>query len=101
MAGLEVSVNSENNGFCMDYKSFPWNWDTATEKGGYVSYAGLLAGGYATVDSGVIYLKYHITSHPHYSAFKKEMSSAEWGEISIQYGIGIRILPFVNAYLQG
>ncbi|MCL2758886.1 MAG: hypothetical protein FWD22_01595 [Treponema sp.] len=100
IGGIEVSINSLSTGFCMDFKSFPWNWDIDTQAGGYTSYSDLLSCGYATLGSGLINLKYDITSHPNFSAFKSEMSTATWGEISIQYGIGIRILPFVNAYLQ-
>jgi len=103
MGGIEVSINSLKNGFCMDFNAFPWNWNSETEKGGYIGYIDLLAGGYATRESqsDVISLIYDLTSHPNYADFKAEMSSAEWGEVSIQYGIGIRYLPFVNAYLQG
>jgi len=101
LGGIEIILNSKNNGFCMDYKSFPWNWDRKTQRGGYISYKELLNSGYATLSSGLIYLKYDILSHPNYKGFKAEMPSANWGQISIQYGIGIRILPFVNAYLQG
>jgi len=100
MGGIEVSVNAQNLGFRMDHRSFPWNWDIITQTGGYTSYHLLFSGGHAVLDSDVIYLKYDITTHPDYNAFKKEMSEAEWGEISIQYGIGIRILPFITAYLQ-
>jgi hypothetical protein len=101
MGGIEVSVNSSDTGFIMDYKSFPWNWDSNKQTGGYISYPDLTASGYAIVNSNLIYLRYHIKSHPVYHDFKKTMASAEWGEISIQYGIGIRILPYISAYLQG
>jgi len=101
LGGVEVSVNAQNLGFRMDHCSFPWNWDMITQAGGYTSYGLLFSGGHATLDSDIIHLKYDITTHPDYIDFKKEMSDAEWGEISIQYGIGLRILPFINAYLQG
>jgi len=101
LGGIEVSVNAQNLGFHMDHHSFPWNWDKVTQTGGYVSYNLLFSGGHAVLDSGKILLNYDITTHPHYIDFKKEMSDAEWGELSIQYGIGLRILPFINAYLQG
>jgi len=101
LGGIEVCLNSLNTGFVMDHKTFPWNWDVANQTGGYTSYPDLMAGGYATIDSNLINLKYYIKSHPIYQYFKKEMAHAEWGEISIQYGIGIRILPYINAYLQG
>ena len=101
LGGLEVSFNAQNLGFCMDHRSFPWNWDMNSQTGGYISYTLLFSGGHAEMDSNVIYLKYDMTTHPDYKNFKKEMSDAEWGEISIQYGIGLRILPFINAYLQG
>jgi len=101
LGGIEVSFNSADTGFCMDFKTFPWNWDRRDRSGGYISYADLMAGEYAAVDSNLISLKYYIKVHPNYQSFKEAMSCAEWGEISIQYGIGIRILPFINAYLQG
>ncbi|MCL2196476.1 MAG: hypothetical protein FWB77_02550 [Treponema sp.] len=101
LGGIEISFNSQNTGFCMDRKSFPWNWDMVTQTGGYASYNILFIGEHAILDSDIIHMKYDITTHPDYRAFKKEMSNADWGEISIQYGIGIRILPFINAYLQG
>jgi hypothetical protein len=69
--------------------------------GGYTSYNDLLTGRFTTLESGIIYLKYDITSHPNYTGFKKDMADAIWGQISIQYGIGIKDLPFVNAYLVG
>jgi hypothetical protein len=99
LGGIEVIINSQNNGFRLDYKSFPWNWDSKTETGGYISYDDLLTGGFAVLNSGIIHLKYDITSHPYYTEFKNEMISAVWGQISIQYGIGIKDLPLVNAYL--
>jgi hypothetical protein len=99
LGGIEIIINSQNNGFRLDYKSFPWYWDSKTEMGGYTSYDDLLTGRFASLNSGVIYLKYDITSHPYYAEFKEEMASAEWGQISIQYGIGINDLPIVNAYL--
>ncbi|MDR2941667.1 MAG: hypothetical protein LBV17_03650 [Treponema sp.] len=101
LGGIEVIINSHNNGFHLDYKSFPWYWDNKTEKGGYTSYDDLLAGGFADLKSGMIHLKYSLTTHPYYKEFKKEMASAAWGQISIQYGIGIKDLPIVNAYLTG
>jgi len=99
LGGIEVIINSLKNGFRLDYKSFPWNWDSKTEAGGYTSYDDLLTGGLAALNSGIIHLKYDLKSHPYYKEFKEEMSSAVWGQISIQYGIGIKDLPFVNAYL--
>jgi len=101
LGGIEIIMNSQNNGFRLDYKSFPWYWDSKTETGGYTSYNDLLTGRFATLNSGIIHLKYDITSHPYYAEFKDEMNSAVWGQISIQYGIGIKNLPFVNAYLTG
>ena len=102
LGGVEVSFNSLDTGFCMDFKTFPWNWDRIDHSGGYISYTDLMAGGYASQESSkLIKLKYYVRAHPNYSDFKKAMTSAEWGEISIQYGIGIRILPYINAYLQG
>jgi hypothetical protein len=101
LGGIEISFNSPKNGFCMDFKSFPWNWEAKTQTGGYISYQDLLNKGYISIDSGILNISYDLTSHPDYKAFKSEMFSSEWGEISIQYGIGIRILPFVNAYLKG
>jgi len=100
LGGIEVILNSKDNGFRIDWKSFPWNWNKETQTGGYTSYNSLISGGYLTVNPETAFLKYDIISHPYYSGFKKEMTSTEWGEISIQYGIGIRHLPFVNAYLQ-
>jgi hypothetical protein len=99
LSGIEVILNSQNNGFRLDYKSFPWNWDSKTGTGGYVSYDDLFTGGFAALDSGIIQLKYDITSHPNYTEYKNEMISAVWGQISIQYGIGIKDLPLINAYL--
>ena len=99
LGGIEIIFNSQNNGFCVDYKSFPWNWDSKTKTGGYVSYEDLLTGRFAVLDSGIVLLKYYITMHPNYAEYKNEMASAEWGQISIQYGIGINDLPLVNAYL--
>jgi hypothetical protein len=101
LGGIEIIINSQNNGFCLDYKSFPWNWDNKTQTGGYISYDDLLTGRFATHHSGIIHLKYYITLHPNYTSFKNEMTSAVWGQISIQYGIGIKELPLVNAYLTG
>jgi uncharacterized Fe-S cluster protein YjdI len=99
LGGIEVIINSQNNGFRLDYRSFPWNWDSETGTGGYTSYNDLLTGRFAVLNSGTMHLKYDITSHPYYTDFKNEMTSAVWGQISIQYGIGIKDLPFVNAYL--
>jgi len=101
LGGIEIIFNSKNNGFCIDYKSFPWYWDKKTEMGGYTSYSDLLAGRFVTLKSGIIYLKYDITSHPDYTGFVKDMMTGSWGQIAIQYGIGIKDLPFVNAYLTG
>jgi hypothetical protein len=101
LGGVEIIINSQNNGFRLDNKSFPWYWDSKTETGGYTSYNDLLTGRFAFLNSGVIYLKYDITSHPYYTEFKNEMASAEWGQISIQYRIGIKDLPLVSAYLMG
>jgi len=101
LGGIEVIINSQNNGFCLDYKSFPWNWDSKIETGGYISYDNLLTGRFAILHSGALHLKYDITSHPNYADFKNEMISAVWGQISIQYGIGIKDLPLINAYLTG
>ena len=99
LGGIEVIFNSRNNGFCVDYQSFPWYWDTKTETGGYTSYRDLVNGRYAFIEAGIIYLLYDITMHPNYCGFVAEMSSSDWGQISIQYGIGMRYLPFINAYL--
>jgi hypothetical protein len=101
LGGIEVILNSKSNGFCLDYKSFPWYWDSETKMGGYTGYNDLLTGRFATLDSGIIYLKYDLTSHPDYVGFKNDMADSFWGQISIQYGIGIKDLPFVNAYLIG
>jgi len=101
LGGIEIIFNSQNNGFCLDYKSFPWYWDSKTEMGGYTSYSDLLNRRFVVLDSGIIYLKYDITSHPNYVGFIKDMITGVWGQISIQYGIGIKDLPLVNAYLIG
>jgi len=101
LGGIEVSFNSLDTGFCMDFKTFPWNWDRKDHSGGYISYTDLMAGGYVTLEADLIKLKYYIRTHPNYSNFKKAMTNAKWGELSIQYGIGINILPYINAYLQG
>jgi len=101
LGGIEIILNSQNNGFCLDYKSFPWYWDSKTEMGGYTSYSDLLAGSYTFLDYGIIYLKYDITSHPNYAGFKKDMISGIWGQVSIQYGIGIKDFPLISAYLIG
>jgi hypothetical protein len=101
LGGIEVIFNSMTNGFCIDYKSFPWYWDRKTRMGGYISYDDLLSKEFTTLNSGIIYLKYDITSHPDYKGFLKDMTSGNWGQISIQYGIGIKDLPLVNAYLIG
>jgi hypothetical protein len=101
LGGIEIIFNSKENGFCLDYKSFPWYWDKETRIGGYTSYKDLLAERFTFLEFGTIYIKYDITSHPNYKGFKKEMYSAIWGQISIQYGIGIKDLPLVNAYLMG
>jgi len=101
LGGVEIILNSKNSGFCIDYKSFPWYWDSKTEMGGYTSYSDLLAGRFVVLHSGILYLKYDITTHPDYIGFVKDMMSGVWGQIAIQYGIGIKDLPFVNAYLMG
>jgi len=101
LGGIEVILNSRTNGFCIDYKSFPWYWDRKTRMGGYISYNDLLSKDFTTLNSGKIYLKYDITSHPDYKGFLKDIISGEWGQISIQYGIGIKDLPLANAYLIG
>jgi hypothetical protein len=100
IGGVEIILNSHNNGFCIDQESYHWCWDEEAQSGGYISYEDLLECGYATLCSEIIYLRYDITEHPNYKGFKTEMSCAEWGEISIQYGLGMRIFPIVNAYLQ-
>jgi len=100
LGGIEIILNSQKNGISLDYKSFPWNWETSTQTGGYISYIDLIKEGHAYIDSGNLFLNYNITQHPSYSIFKTEMSSADWGQISIQYGIGMRIFPFVTAYLK-
>ena len=101
LGGIEIILNSQVNGICLDYKSFPWCWDTKTQTGGYTSYNDLMNSGYASLDSKFVYLKYEIPLHPDYKNFKTEMASADWGQISVQYGIGMRHFPFANAYLQG
>ncbi|MCL2441536.1 MAG: hypothetical protein FWD14_07325 [Treponema sp.] len=101
LGGIEIILNSQNNGINLDYRSYPWNWRSDTQTGGYISYSDLLSEGHATISEGKLYLMYDLTSHPNFPGFKKEMSSAEWGQISIQYGIGMRIFPFVTAFLQG
>ncbi|MCL1958016.1 MAG: hypothetical protein FWF68_00290 [Spirochaetes bacterium] len=101
LGGIEVILNSQINGFCIDYKSFPWYLDRKTRRGGYTSYSELLSREFTVLNSGVIYLKYDITSHPEYKGFIKDMISGNWGQICIQYGIGIKDLPLVNTYLIG
>ncbi|MCL2802205.1 MAG: hypothetical protein FWD28_10650 [Treponema sp.] len=101
LGGIEISFNSLTTGFCMDFKSFPWNFNYTTQTGGYTSYDDLLNRGFFIIESGTAYLEYDLSAHPNYKEFKTAMASAEWGEISIQYGIGIRHLPFINAYLKG
>jgi hypothetical protein len=103
LGGIEIIVNSQDTGFCLDYKSFPWYWDVDAQTGGWISYDDLLIKSHTLLDSSlspaVLYLTYDITSHPIYAKFKEAMRSGEWGQISIQYGLGIKSLPFVNAYL--
>jgi len=99
LGGIEVILNSQNNGFCLDYRSFPWYWDVKTETGGYISYGDLLAERFVVLNSGIIYLKYDISAHPNYIGFIKDMIFGNWGQILIQYRIGIKDLPVVNAYL--
>ncbi|MDR2596063.1 MAG: hypothetical protein LBC76_01960 [Treponema sp.] len=101
LGGIEIIFNSQENGFCLDYKSFPWYWDKETRIGGYTSYNDLLSERFTFLNLGIIYLKYDITSHPNYTGFTKDMFSGIWGQVSIQYGIGIKDLPLVNAYLMG
>ena len=101
LGGIDIILNSKDNDFCIDYKSFPWYWDKKTKIGGYTSYSDLLAGRFTFLDSGILYLKYDITSHPYYSGFIKDMVSGTWGQICIQYGIGIDDLPLINTYLVG
>jgi hypothetical protein len=101
LGGIEIILNSMDNGFRIDYKSFPWYWDRKTKTGGYTGYDDLLTGRFTVLDSEILYLKYDITSHPYYPGFIKDMGSGIWGQISIQYGIGISDLPLVNAYLIG
>jgi len=98
---IDIILNSQKNGFSIDYESFPWYWDKETRMGGYTGYNELVSGRIAVLNSGIIYLKYDITSHPKYTEFIKDMISGNWGQISIQYRIGINDLPFVNAYLIG
>jgi len=101
LGGIEIILNSQNNGFCIDNRSFPWYWDSKTETGGYISYNNLLAGRFTVLHSGILYLSYDITSHPEYVGFIKDMISGCWGQIYVHYGIGIKELPIVNAYLMG
>jgi len=103
LGGIEVILNSKNNGFGIDFNAFPWCWNMDTQKGGYTSYIDMLIDGdgkYAELDSNLFNLTYDLTKHKSYAGFRSDMSSAEWGEVSIQYGIGIRYLPLVNAYLK-
>jgi hypothetical protein len=104
LGGIEIIFNSENTGFCIDYCSFPWYWDVEAKTGGWISYDDLLSNNSTVLDSsvtpGIIYLGYNLTSHPKYNGFKNAMHSEEWGQISVQYGLGIKNLPFVNAYLK-
>jgi hypothetical protein len=99
LGGIEININSRATGFQLDYKSFPCYWDKATGGGGWIGYTDLLDKYFTKLDSGILYLKYDITRHPYYSAFKKAMADAEWGEISIQYGMGVKNLPIMDAYL--
>jgi hypothetical protein len=99
LGGIEINFNSQDTGFQLDYKSFPWYWDKATGIGGWIGYTDLLEKYFTKLDAGLLYLKYDITRHPYYSAFKKAMPGAEWGELSVQYGLGLKYLPIVDAYL--
>jgi hypothetical protein len=99
LGGIEINFNSQATGFQLDYKSFPWYWDKATGGGGWIGYPDLLEKYFTKLDSGILYLKYDITRHPYYNAFKKAMASAEWGELSIQYGMGLKYLSIVDTYL--
>jgi hypothetical protein len=104
LGGIEVIFNSRNTGFCIDTFSFPWYWDVETEKGGWIGYNDLLNENCSMLDSSVspriIYLTYDIKNHPVYDAFRSSMPSAEWAQLSIQYGLGIKNMPFINAYLR-
>jgi hypothetical protein len=99
LGGIEINFNSLATDFQLDYKSFPWYWDKETGCGGWIGYSDLLDKYFTKLDSGILYLKYDLTRHPYHNAFKKAMLSAEWGELSIQYGLGLKYLPIIDAYL--
>jgi hypothetical protein len=98
LGGIEIILNSLITRFKIDYSSFPWHWSSASNTGGWISYADLLKESYVKLDSGTLSLKYKMAAHPYFDAFKTAMSRADWGEIAIQYGLGISNLPFINAY---
>jgi hypothetical protein len=98
ICGLETIINSQATRFKIDPSAFPWYWSGVTKTGGWISYEDLITKNYIVTDSGVLYLKYKIISHPSYDAFKTAMASAEWGEFAIQYGMGVSTLPIVNAF---
>jgi hypothetical protein len=98
LSGIETIINSQTTRFKIDYSAFPWYWSNATKSGGWISYGDLINVKNIVRDSGVIYLKYEIESHPYFNAFKPAMAIAEWGEFALQYGMGINNMPYINAW---
>jgi hypothetical protein len=99
VGGIEVILNSRETGFRIHNQSFPWYWDKDTNKGGWINYDDLLQESFVTLNSGKIYIQYDITTHPYYEVFKTDMALAEWGQLSIQYGLGMKDFPVVDGYL--
>jgi len=84
LGGINIIFNrSGAGGYSSDEQAFPWNWNSVTETGGWISYADLTGTYGAHVQDGVLYLRYDITTHPGYEAFKAAVVSAEFAQLGM------------------
>ncbi|MCL2720239.1 MAG: hypothetical protein FWD47_02740 [Treponema sp.] len=98
LGGIDIILNYDIHGQKHHENAFSWNWNSITKTGGWITYNDLLKEKCVTLDSGIIYLRYDITSNPYYNIFKNVMNSADWGIFAIQRWCEIDTLPILKAY---
>jgi len=91
---INIIFNYNTDGIQADNSAFPWNWDSQTNSGGWISYDDLIKhhneGGYGAhlSNEGVLYLQYDLRDHPDYNNFKTAITAASFAEFGIQVHVG-------------
>jgi len=92
LSGIGIVINYAGGQYDTDYEAFPWYWKnnkTGEYAGsnGWITYENLTGTGTgkygAEIEDGVIYLKYDLSAHPSYNAFKAAIGAAQWAYIGI------------------